>query len=290
MDTFAFYEGGGGGGMSHRWDGANSDTYDATNITVTLTFSSGTTVASMGLDSANVNVTASVCSTVPCEGNYYSNGYGLFTNIPSSGYVEAGLFATVTTTTDYMAGGYWLYVSRTGSYQDMEMGGFVYASSLASKSDVGGLTSGTATFDGITEGGASASADGVYRVGYVSGNVALTANFTNGSLSGKLSNLRYDWSDENRNDSITDLSDIDLTADSFRSTYATDGYVRSTGITSTGKTISGSWSATFTGSETSVMSLDDLTGIAGAYGVRITDSDNTNNWMNLIGAFIAGKN
>ena len=292
---FDFYEGS-SGGMSYRWDGDNSDTYDATNITVNLSFSSGTTVASVGLNSANVTVTANTCTSSPCGDNYYSNGEALFTdvNVSDSGYLEAGLIVDVTTTTDYMAGGYWGYGSTTGNYQDMELGGFVYASSLAEKTGVGALTSGTATFAGKTKGFGYGPKDGVYRVGHLSGNVALTAYFasTIPSINGKLSDLTFDAAYEDGRRLTLGIEDIDLAVYDFSSSYSTAGYVRSERISSTDDdlTTRGGWAAAFTGSETSITSIYDLSGIAGTYAFRLIDSDNASNWDNFFGAFLARRN
>ena len=103
-----------------------------------------------------------------------------------------------TDATDYLAGGYWLYVGidlEAGDLADVEIGAFVDGPELS-----GSVTmpvSGTASYSGIT-GGIYASkygtdlprgSAGSYGAGEYLGNISLTANFDTSSISGVIDQI-----------------------------------------------------------------------------------------------------
>ena len=103
-----------------------------------------------------------------------------------------------TDTTDYLAGGYWLYVGidlEAGNLAEVEIGAFVDGPELSGSVNM--PVSGTASYSGIT-GGVYATkygtdlprgSAGSYGAGEYLGNIYLTANFDTSSISGMIDHI-----------------------------------------------------------------------------------------------------
>ena len=103
--------------------------------------------------------------------------------------------------TDYLAGGYWVHATGdiyAGNVTHAEMGAFVDGPELRGTPDM--PTLGTATYNGITAGlyaarygTDTAVPQGTHEIGEFSGNLALTADFAAGNISGAVNNVSLSY-------------------------------------------------------------------------------------------------
>ena len=148
-----------------------------------------------------VNGTASCtgCSFVYTTGQLQMTA-GSMTFTPSDGSAATTLTAgTVTNTVadaDYLAGGVWLIApDDAASVADYEFGAFADGSDPFMQSNLMALQ-GTARYDGLATGVYSARSDGATEIGYLNGNISLTANFGGksdlGTISGSVTGIEAD--------------------------------------------------------------------------------------------------